>query len=187
MGARNQAVAGLLSKTVPVWTVLLGIVIVFAMLPWILVLGSSPAACADEASVIADRHHPNNQLTIGQGSIIKVAVPKDAAPPFSFPEVASTNYGVLAISQAPCRVQPNTDQASYFYFKAVAEGSARLETVAPASGRLFSLAWTPVVWDVTVRPDYTPLLIAGIEAAAAAGGIVFVVYRRRIGSGRHTA
>ena len=187
MSARNPAGPGLLSKTVPLWTVLLGIVIVLAILPWILVIGSSPAACTSDASVIADPHHRDNQLTVGQGAIIKVTVPTAAAPPFSFPQVASTNDGVLAIDQGPCLAQPNSDQASYFYFKAVGQGSARLQTVAPASGKLFSLAWTPVVWEVTVRPDYSPLLIAGLEAAAAGGAIAYVVYRRRRRSGRDPA
>lgn len=166
---------------------MLGVVIVLAMLPWMLVIGSSSAACAREASVTADPHHPDNQLTVSQGSIIKVTVPRNAAPPFSFPEVASSNYGVLAINQTPCPIEPNTDQASYFYFKAAADGQARLETVGPRSGSIFSFAWTPVVWDVTVRPDYTPLLIAGIEGTAAAAAIAFIVRRRRPPSGRDTA
>ena len=111
--------------------------------------------------------------------MIKVTVPKNAAPFGGFAEVSSTNSAVLPVDQTPCAWQPH-DEAMSFDFRAVAEGSAHLHTVGPNPGSLFAFAWTPVVWGVTVvGPDYGPVVLVGIEAAAAALASAFIFYRRR--------
>jgi hypothetical protein len=175
------AIQGLFSKTVPDWTVLVGLVILLATLPAILVLKSSSLACATAKAVVADMKHPDNQLTVNKGTIIKVTVPKDAVPFASFAQVASRNTAVVAVDQTPCG-WPQGDEATVFDFRAVAEGSGQLYTVGPNPASAFTYGWTPVAWDVTVvGPDYGPLLIVGIELSIAALAGAFILYRRRQG------
>ena len=167
----------MLSRTVPDWTVLLGLAIVVAVLPGILALESPRLACATAKEVVADPKHADNQLTLRKGSLIRVTVPRSEWPFGTFPNVSSSNSGVLAADQAPCGGQASAD-AMTFEFNAVAEGSAQLHTVGP--GGLFGFAWTPEVWEVTVGPDYGLALVVGIDAAAVALAGGFIFYRRRV-------
>jgi uncharacterized protein YjeT (DUF2065 family) len=160
--------------------VVLAVAIVVAVLPGILILEAPRLACATAKEVTADPNHPDNQLTVSNGSIVRVTVPRSAWPFGTFPDMSSSNSAVLAGQLAPCGGQASADAMS-FDFKAVAEGSAQLQTVGPSPFSLFGFAWTPQVWDVTVGPDYGPILLVGIEAAAAALALAFIFYRRRQG------
>jgi hypothetical protein len=171
-------VVGLLSKTVPDWTILIGVGVLVVALPLVLVTQSPSIACATATAVVADRNHPDNTLTVSKGSFIKVTVPPDVTP-LSLPDVASSNYDVLQVDQTPCPFDSGDSQQPAFYFKAAREGSAQLVAEPLTSGGLFGFASTPVVWDVTVSPDDSALAIVLIEAAVAASAGVFVFYRRR--------
>jgi hypothetical protein len=162
--------------------VVLAVAIVVAVLPGILILESPRLACATAKEVTADPNHPDNQLTVSNGSIVRVTVPKSDWPFGMFAQVSSSNNGVMAAQPNPCGGQASAD-AMLFDFKAVAEGSAQLQTVGPGGGSIFGFAYTPQVWDVTVGPDYGLLLLIGIEAVAAAIAVGFIVYRRRQESG----
>ena len=168
----------MLSRTVPDWMVVLALAIVVVALPGVLILESPHLACATAKEVIADPNHPDNQLTVSNGSIVRVTVPRSAWPFGMFAGVSSSNNGVLAPQVNPCGGQASPD-AMLFDFKAEAEGSAQLQTVGPSGGSLFGFAYTPQVWEVTVGPDYGLLLLIGIEAAAAAVAVGFIFYRRR--------
>jgi hypothetical protein len=173
------AITRLLSKTVPDWTVVLGLAIAVVILPGILVLKSSSLACATAKEVVADPEHPDNQLTVNQGTIIKVTVPKDAAPFGGFAQVSTTNSTVIAVDQTPCGWQARDDAIS-FDFRAVASGSAQLQTIGPSAGSMFAFGWTPAVWEVTVSGlDYGPVVLVGIELTAVAMAGAFIWYRRR--------
>lgn len=158
--------------------VVLAVGIVVAVLPGFLILEAPRLACATAKEVTADPNHPDNQLTVSNGSIVRVTVPRSDWPFGTFPQVSSTNNGVLAAQLNPCGGQPSPD-AELFDFKAVAEGSAQLQTVGPSGGSLFGFAYTPQAWDVTVGPDYGLFLLVGIEVAAAALAVGFIFYRRR--------
>lgn len=157
--------------------VVLAVGIVVAVLPGILILEAPRLACATAKEVTADPNHPDNQLTVSNGSIVRVTVPRSDWPFGTFPDMSSSNSAVLAGQLAPCGGQASPD-AMLFDFKAVAEGSAQLETVGPNGGSFFGFAYTPQVWDVTVGPDYGLLLLVGIEATAAAIAVGYIVYRR---------
>ena len=179
---QHRSGLGMLSTTVPDWMVVLAVAVVVAALPGILILEAPRLACATAKEVTADPNHPDNQLTVSNGSIVRVTVPRSAWPFGMFAEASSSNNGVLAAQLNACGGQAGPD-VMVFDFNAVAEGSAQLQTVGPRSGSLFGFAYTPQVWDVTVGPDYGLLLLIGIEAVAAAIAVGFIVYRRRQESG----
>ena len=159
----------------------LALAIVVAVLPGILLLESPRLACATAKEVTADPRHPDNQLTVSKGSLIKVTLPKDAWPLFAFPDVSSSNSGVLVADQTPCGGPPSTEAVT-FDFKAVAEGSAQLQTLGPnPGGALSPFAPTPQVWDVTVGPDNSFPLLVVIDVAVTALAGAFIFYRRRQG------
>ncbi len=165
------------SRSVPDWTVILLVAVVAAALPGILILKAPRVACATAKEVVADPKHPDNRLSVNKGSLIKVTLPRSTWPFGTFGQVSSSDSRVLAPDQTPCGWQVR-DDAMTFEFKAVAEGSAQLQTVGPTGG-IFGFAWTAEVWEVTVNPDYGLPLLVGIDMVATGLAAGFIYWRRQ--------